>query len=305
MSGADLALEVEGLRKVFRVPGSGRGDEELVAVDDVSFTVPRGGSLAVVGESGSGKTTVARMIVGLETPTAGRIVVGGREWGSASGAAARRARARAAQMVFQDPYSSLDPRQTVLACLDEVLRLHTPLPDDGRRGRARELLEQVGLDERHEPLRPQALSGGQRQRVAIARALAAEPQVLILDEAVSALDVSVQGQVLNLLADLRSQLGITYLFVSHDLAVVQQVSDDIVVMRRGEVVERGTTDDVLSAPQHEYTRQLMDAVPREGWVPQRSAQRLGRPVSRLVGMPDCPSPRHETPPDVAEEPAGD
>ena len=301
MTATDLALEVENLRKLFRVPGSGRGDEELVAVDDVSFTVARGGSLAVVGESGSGKTTVARMIVGLETPTAGRIVVGGRDWAGASGAKARRERARAAQMVFQDPYSSLDPRQTVFDCLDEVLRLHTPLPNDGRNARVRELLDQVGLDERHEPLRPQALSGGQRQRVAIARALAAEPQVLILDEAVSALDVSVQGQVLNLLADLRSQLGITSVFVSHDLAVVQQVSDDIVVMRRGEVVERGTTDDVLAAPQHEYTQELMDAVPREGWKPRRSAQRLGRPVSRLVGMPDRPSPRRETPADTAAE----
>ena len=306
MTAADLALEVENLRKVFRVPGSGRGDEELVAVDDVSFTVPRGGSLAVVGESGSGKTTVARMIVGLEAPTAGRIVVGGRDWAGANGAKARRERARAAQMVFQDPYSSLDPRQTVFDCLDEVLRLHTPLPSDGRNARVRELLEQVGLDERHEPLRPRALSGGQRQRVAIARALAAEPQVLILDEAVSALDVSVQGRVLNLLADLRAQLGITYVFVSHDLAVVQQVSDEIVVMRRGEVVERGTTDDVLASPQHEYTQQLMDAVPREGWVPQRSAHRLGRPVSRLVGMPDRPSPRREASADTtAEEPPDD
>ena len=142
--------------------------------------------------------------------------------------------------------------------------------------------------------------------MAIARALAAEPQVLILDEAVSALDVSVQGQVLNLLADLRAQLGITYVFVSHDLAVVQQVSDEIVVMRRGEVVERGTTDDVLASPQHEYTQQLMDAVPREGWVPQRSAHRLGRPVSRLVGMPDRPSPRREASADTtAEEPPDD
>jgi ABC-type glutathione transport system ATPase component len=301
MSATSLALEVESLRKVFRVPGAGRGDEELVAVDNVSFTVARGGSLAVVGESGSGKTTVARMIVGLERPSAGRIVVAGQEWGGQSGAKARRARARAAQMVFQDPYSSLDPRQTVSDCVDEVLRLHTPLPKEGRRTRVRELLEQVGLDERHESLRPQALSGGQRQRVAIARALAAEPAVLILDEAVSALDVSVQGQVLNLLADLRSALGITYVFVSHDLAVVQQVSDEIVVMRGGEVVERGSTDDVLAAPQHEYTRRLMEAVPREGWVPRRSAEQLGRPVSRLVGMPDRPSPRRGTTSDTADE----
>ena len=288
-----LALEVENLRKVFRVTGAGRAHDEIVAVDDVSFTVPRGGSLAVVGESGSGKTTVARMIVGLEQPTAGRIVVAGVERGTDSGAKARRARARAAQMVFQDPYSSLDPRQTVHECIDEVLRLHSELPKDGRRARIAELLEQVGLDERHEPLRPQALSGGQRQRVAIARALAAEPEVLILDEAVSALDVSVQGQVLNLLSDLRSRLGITYVFVSHDLAVVQQVSDQIVVMRRGEVVERGAPDDVLAAPQHEYTQALMDAVPREGWIPQRASQRLGRPVSRLIGMPDRSTPRHD------------
>jgi len=291
---AATALQVENLRKVFRLRGQQNDDNEFVAVDDVSFSVPVSGSLAIVGESGSGKTTVARMIVGLETPTAGRVLIAGVERAAAkSGRDARRERAREAQMVFQDPYSSLDPRQTVLACLDEVVSLNSDLDKAGRRDRVSELLTQVGLDERHKSLRPRALSGGQRQRVAIARALATNPTVLILDEAVSALDVSVQGQVLNLLADLRTELGITYVFVSHDLAVVQQVSDEVIVMQGGRVVESGPTDAVLTSPREDYTKQLLEAVPRPGWTPRRQVT-LGRPLSRLVGMPDRPVPDSST-----------
>jgi len=267
------ALEVRGLRKVFRVrAGGGRGTEDLVAVDDVTFTLAASGSLAVVGESGSGKTTVARMIAGLERPTAGSVLIRGAERSARGPGRAGRVRGRGVQMVFQDPYSSLDPRQTVSAAIDEMLRLHTSLGRPGRAERARELLRQVGLDERHESLRPRSLSGGQRQRVAIARALACGPDVLILDEAVSALDVSVQGQVLNLLADLRSEVGVAYLFVSHDLAVVQQVTDDAIVMQRGRVVEAGPTDQVLASPRHDYTRRLLAAVPRPGWKPARHAR---------------------------------
>ena len=162
-----------------------------------------------------------------------------------------------------------DPRQPAGVCLDEVLRFHTTAGKAARRERVLELLHQVGLDERHENLRPRSLSGGQRQRVAIARALACDPEVLILDEAVSALDVSVQGQVLNLLADLRAQLRVAYLFVSHDLAVVQQVSDDTIVMHRGRIVESGPTDAILREPANDYTRQLLAAIPRPGWKPTR------------------------------------
>jgi ABC-type glutathione transport system ATPase component len=173
--------------------------------------------------------------------------------------------------VFQDPYSSLDPRQRVGSALEEALRIHSGLPAAARRARIAELLEQVGLDDRHGEALPRQLSGGQRQRVAIARALACGPKVLILDEAVASLDVSIQAQVLNLLADIREQTQITYLFISHDLAVVRQVSDQIIVMRRGAIVEAGRTGDVLDAPRHPYTQTLLDAVPRPGWVPRHAS----------------------------------
>jgi oligopeptide transport system ATP-binding protein len=262
------AVRVEGLSKVFH---SRRGGGDVVAVDDVSFAVAPGGSLAIVGESGSGKTTTARMIIGLEQPTAGRIFVGATERKPGRpGSKERRRLGREVQIVFQDPYSSLDRRQRVRDCLDEVLRLHFDFGRPQREARIMELLDQVGLDERHAGVYPRALSGGQQQRVAIARALASQPRVLILDEAVASLDVSVQAQVLNLLADIREQTGVTYLFISHDLAVVRQVSDEAVVMRRGRIVERGSTDGVLDDPQHPYTKALLMAVPRRGWKPVRT-----------------------------------
>jgi len=264
---AELAIRVEGLTKVF----GGRRGGGVVAVDDVSFAVAPGGSLAIVGESGSGKTTTARMIIGLEQPTSGRIQVGGQERGHGRvGSRQRRRLGREIQIVFQDPSSSLDPRQRVRECLDEIVRLHFSLDSAAREARVLELLRQVGLDERHAGVYPRALSGGQQQRVAIARALASQPEVLILDEAVASLDVSVQAQVLNLLADIREQTGVTYLFISHDLAVVRQVSDEVIVMRRGKVVEAGPTDRVLDRPEHPYTKALLSAVPRPGWKPRRS-----------------------------------
>lgn len=264
-------LEVRGLRKVFDVRREqGRGREELVAVDDASFKVRLNGSLAVVGESGSGKTTVARMIAGLEQPTSGSILVNGVERRLARLRGAERLRrGKEVQMVFQDPYSSLDPRQSIGSCIAEVLSLHFELSSKDRDERVVRLLGDVGLAERHASVHPRSLSGGQRQRVAIARALAAEPRVLILDEAVSALDVSVQAQILNLLDDLRQTREISYLFISHDLAVVQQISDEVVVMHRGRIVEAGMTDAVLRAPTDEYTRRLIAAVPRPGWRPRR------------------------------------
>jgi oligopeptide transport system ATP-binding protein len=265
------AIEVEGLRKVFRVSNSaGRGRIDVVAVDDVSFAVRPGRSLAIVGESGSGKTTAARMIMGLEQPTAGRIVLGGVERGRGRlGSRERRRYGREIQIVFQDPFSSLDPRQRAGDAIDEVLKLHFELPGAEREARVMELLGQVGLDQGHARALPRALSGGQQQRVAIARALASMPKVLILDEAVASLDVSIQAQVLNLLADIREEMGVTYLFISHDLAVVRQVSDDAVVMRRGRIVERGPTARVLDDPQDPYTKTLLSAVPRRGWKPAR------------------------------------
>jgi ABC-type glutathione transport system ATPase component len=255
-------LEVSNLRKVYQ--------EDLIAVDDVSFTVNPSSSLGIVGESGSGKTTVARMLVGLETRTAGRILFDGDDRSlPAHRTAERRRRGRDIQLVPQDPYTSLDPRQTVSGCLDEVLRLHRALDRAGRRARVRELADLVGLDTRQTAALPRALSGGQRQRVAIARALAAEPRVIVLDESVSALDVSIQAQVLNLLADIRDEVGVTYILISHDLAVVRQLTEHAIVMRRGRIVERGATDRILDHPQDAYTRLLRDSVPEAGWTPVR------------------------------------
>jgi oligopeptide transport system ATP-binding protein len=258
---ADAILEVAGLTKLFGA---------VTAVDDVSFTIPDRGSLAIVGESGSGKTTIARMVVGLERATAGSIRACGRDRSlPARKAGERRARGREVQIVFQDPYSSLDPRQSVAATLDEVLRLHHPGTPDERHDRRQALAELVGLDERQVRALPRSLSGGQRQRVAIARALAAEPRLLILDESVAALDVSIQAQVLNLLADIRDRTGISYLLISHDLAVVRQLTEQTIVMQHGRIVEQGATSSVLDDPQQEYTKVLRASVPRPGWKPTR------------------------------------
>jgi ABC-type glutathione transport system ATPase component len=258
----EQVVQVEQLTKQF-------GDH--VAVDTVSFGVRAGGALGIVGESGSGKTTVARMLVGLERPTSGRIKVGGRDRSEpAKRAADRRVRARELQIVFQDPYSTLDPRQTVESALDETLRLHQgDLSKSARSDRIAELTDLEGLDQRQRRALPRRLSGGQRQRVAIARALAVEPTVLVLDESVSALDVSIQAQILNQLADIREATGITYILISHDLAVIRQVTETCVVMKDGRVVEQGATAEVLDAPQAEYTRELRASVPGPGWVPQR------------------------------------
>jgi oligopeptide transport system ATP-binding protein len=266
-------LEVHELRKVFPVRGADGSAEEIIAVDAVSLVVPASGSLALVGESGSGKTTIARVVAGLETATSGTVTICGenRSPGTHSRAARKRF-ARYVQMVFQDPYSSLDPSQSAAAAIDEVLKAHFDHAPGQRRERVSELLDQVGLDERQGAARPRALSGGQRQRVAIARALAAQPQLLILDEAVSALDVSVQAQVINLLAEIRASLDIAFLFVSHDLAVVRQISEQCVVMQRGNVVEAGSTSAILDAPQAEYTQRLIGAIPRPGWRPRRLRQ---------------------------------
>ncbi|MEV4939874.1 ABC transporter ATP-binding protein [Streptomyces zaomyceticus] len=235
------------------------------AVDGVSFTLPPGGSLALVGESGSGKTTTVRMIVGLERADGGTVRLDGRDrTARARGRAERLARAREIQMVFQDPYLSLDPRVTVSDCLDEVLRLHTGLDGSARRARVAELLDRVGLGAREAAALPRGLSGGQRQRVAIARALAVEPRVLVLDEAVAALDVSIQAQILELLREIRAGAGIGYLFVTHDLAVVRHIADEVLVLRSGEVMESGPVDRVLDAPEHPYTRLLLNSVPRRG-----------------------------------------
>jgi oligopeptide transport system ATP-binding protein len=279
-------LEVSELRKEF-------GD--LVAVGGVSFSVPPARSLAIVGESGSGKTTIARMIVGLEKPTAGTISACGRDRSTPSRAArVRRRRGSEVQIVFQDPYTSLDPRQTAEATIDEALRLHHGWAADRRRARIEELIGLVGLDQRQARALPRALSGGQRQRVAIARALAAEPRVLILDESVAALDVSIQAQVLNLLADIRDETAVSYVLISHDLAVVRQLTDDAIVLHRGVVVEQGPTAGVLDDPQHDYTKRLRASVPRPGWKPRRGGLAAGGSGGSSPGA-STTSPTREDP----------
>jgi oligopeptide transport system ATP-binding protein len=256
-----MILEIKELSKRF-------GD--FTAVDGVSFSVPEGGSLAIVGESGSGKTTIARMIVGLERPTAGTITACGNDRSRpARSSRDRKRRGSEVQIVFQDPYTSLDPRQSAAAAIDEVLKLGGLAP--GRRGaRVAELCDLVGLDSRQRSALPRALSGGQRQRVAIARSLAAEPRILILDESVAALDVSIQAQVLNLLADIRDETGVSYILISHDLAVVRQLAEQTIVLWHGQIVEQAPTAQILDTPQHPYTQRLRASVPRPGWKPTRS-----------------------------------
>ncbi|MFE5163570.1 ATP-binding cassette domain-containing protein [Streptomyces sp. NPDC056697] len=268
-SETDTLLQVSGLRKTYRA-----GRAEIVAVDDLSFSLRAGGALGIVGESGSGKSTTARMLIGLERPDAGRILVQGKPLtATVRGKAARLARAKAVQIVFQDPYLSLDARISIGATIDGVLRLHGLTDRAQRATRTRELLAQVGLGEREAAALPRKLSGGQRQRAAIARALAVEPIVLVLDEAVSALDVSVQAQVLNLLWDIRRDTGIGLVFVSHDLAVVRYVCDEALVLYRGRTMEHRPVADLLADPGHPYTQLLLSSVPRPGWDPDSISSR--------------------------------
>ena len=255
-------LDVRSISKTYNL----HGKPPVRAVVDASIEIPRGGALAVVGESGSGKSTLARMIVGLEAADTGEVLVDGTARTAMPRRRAERlAHSRSVQMVFQDPYLSLDPRIPAGRAIEEALRLHSTLTSRDARTRVLDLLEQVGLGERHATARPRTLSGGQRQRVAIARALAIEPDVLVMDEATSALDVSVQAQVLDLVAGIRRERGLTVLFISHDLAVVRRVCEQTVVMRSGEIVERGATAALLERPQHPYTRLLLDSVPRPDW----------------------------------------
>jgi peptide/nickel transport system ATP-binding protein len=234
---------------------------ETPAVDAVSFRLRRGNTLAVVGESGSGKSTLARMVLGLLEPTSGTVVFEGTRIDGALNRDKALAFRRRLQPVFQNPYSSLDPRYSVFRAIEEPLRIHR-VGDRAQRAQAvRELLDQVALPSSALGRLPRELSGGQRQRVAIARALALRPAVLVCDEAVSALDVLVQAQILDLLADLQAELGLSYLFISHDLAVIRQIADDVLVMRAGRVMEHASTEDVLTRPSHEYTRQLLEAIP--------------------------------------------
>lgn len=257
----DDLMVVTGLTKVYRQPrGAPWRKTEIRAVDAVSFRLRRATTLAIAGESGSGKSTLARMVLGLLPPTAGTVVFDGRDVGTLD-RRARLAFRRRVQPVFQNPYSSLDPMYSVYRAIEEPLRIHRIGDRCGRRRAVHELADQVALPASVLGRRPRELSGGQRQRVAIARALALRPEVLVCDEAVSALDVVVQAQVLDLLIELQAALGLTYLFISHDLAVIRQIADEVMVMRAGRVVEHAATEQVFTRPRHDYTRELLAAIP--------------------------------------------
>ena len=249
-------LVVEGLVQAYPLAGGG----VFRAADGVGFAVRPGTTHALVGESGSGKTTTARCIAGFLRPTAGRVLLDGTDVATLSGEALRRFRQRV-QLVFQNPFASLDPRQTVGAIVEEPLWNFDPVPKAERRRRVAEMIERVGLPDGVLARPPAALSGGQRQRVAIARALILRPRVVVLDEAVSALDVTVQARILELLGELQRELGLTYVFVSHDLAVVRMIADTVSVMRGGRVVEAGPVEQVFHAPAEDYTRELIAAIP--------------------------------------------
>ncbi|WP_244296006.1 dipeptide ABC transporter ATP-binding protein [Pseudoclavibacter terrae] len=256
-------LRVENLTKEFALPGGRGGKRTLTAVDDMSFDLHRGETLAVVGESGSGKSTTARLVLRLEKPTSGRIVFDDQDITDLEGERLRALRRRF-QMVYQSPYASLNPRFSIQQLIAEPLVSFKLGDSKSRAERVRELLDQVQLPQLFLNRGPDELSGGQRQRVAIARALALEPEFIVLDEAVSALDVSVQAQILDLLTELQQENDLTYLFITHDLAVVAQISDRVAVMKNGVLVELGRTGDILMKPQEPYTRKLIDAIPGHG-----------------------------------------
>jgi len=254
-------LKVENLVKCYAKRSLADARKELLALDGVSFTISSGTTLAVVGESGSGKSTLASCLACLESPTAGNIWFEGKDIVKLGERARRQVRPQI-QLIFQDPASSLNPRWSVFEILIEPLVLHGNHTRDEMKQRAGSLLERVGLSPEIVERPPTELSGGQRQRLAIARALALEPKLLILDEALSALDCSVQAQIANLLMELQGSIGMTYLFITHDIAMAAHLADEIAVMNRGRIVEQGRADNILKQPKHETTRQLLAAVPR-------------------------------------------
>jgi peptide/nickel transport system ATP-binding protein/oligopeptide transport system ATP-binding protein len=257
-------LEVQNLKTYFPVRSSvlRRHVDDIKAVDDVSFSVKEGTTVGLVGESGSGKSTIGKTLLKLTAATSGKVLYGGKDILPMSESAFRPLR-REMQMIFQDPFGSLNPRHSVGEIIEEAIEIHFPERTRAERlDRVAGLLRQVGLQAEMAARHPHEFSGGQRQRIGIARALAVEPKFIVCDEPVSALDVSVQAQIVNLLQDLQEELGLSYLFIAHDLAVVEHISDQVLVMYRGKIVEAAPAEEIYANPQHEYTRKLLAAVPK-------------------------------------------
>ncbi|WP_028983885.1 ABC transporter ATP-binding protein [Sporolactobacillus terrae] len=281
---SESLLHVENLKKYYPIKGGkfGRVSETVRAVDGVSFSVREGETLGIVGESGCGKSTTGRMIMRLIEPTEGKIVFQNRNLMSLSKKEMRKAR-KDIQMIFQDPFASLNPRHTVEHIIEEPMIVHNIGDRKERKARVEELLELVGLSSYHAKRYPHQFSGGQRQRIGIARALAVRPKVIIADEPVSALDVSVQSQVLNLLKDLQEKFNLTYIFIAHDLSVVRHISDRVGVMYLGKLVELSESEQLYDDPKHPYTKALLSSVP----VPNPNVQ-----TERMILQGDVPSPAH-------------
>ncbi|CDZ52472.1 dipeptide ABC transporter ATP-binding protein [Neorhizobium sp. T25_13] len=255
-------LEVRDIKRDYELPGGLFKPKKIIhAVKGVSFKLERGKTLAIVGESGCGKSTLARMLTFIDEPTGGDLLIDNKKVDTRPGHLTQEMRQKV-QIVFQNPYGSLNPRQKIGDVLGEPLAINTDMSAGERRDRASEMLTKVGLGPEHYNRYPHMFSGGQRQRIAIARALMMNPKLLVLDEPVSALDLSVQAQVLNLLADLQDEFNLTYVFISHDLSVVRYIADEVMVMYFGEAVEYGTREEVFSDPKHDYTRTLFKATPK-------------------------------------------
>lgn len=279
----DKLLEVQNLKKYFMVAGGA-----LHAVDNVSFAIERGKTLGIVGESGCGKSTLGRIILRLHEPTGGRVLYDGMDITDFNDGEMRHMR-KYMQIIFQDPYASLDPRYTVAQTIEEPLKIHKIYTKDAdRKARVREMMEMVGLSERSSNAYPHEFDGGRRQRVVIARALAISPQFIVCDEPVSALDVSVQAQILNLMIKLQEKLGLTYIFISHDLSVIKHISDNIAVMYLGEVVEYSPKNEIFSKPLHPYTIALLSAIPSVNLKARRKRIILTGEISSPVNpKPGC------------------
>ena len=292
----DVILDVKHLKKHFPVKQGllMREVAQVKAVDDISLEIKRGETIGLVGESGCGKSTLGRALIRLYEPSSGAVTFNGRDFLNLKGEDLRRER-RNMQMIFQDPYASLDPRMTVGQILSEPFEIHGILKSKEREAKVKSLLETVGLKASHINRYPHEFSGGQKQRICIARALALEPSLIICDEPVSALDVSIQAQILNLMKDLQQKFNLTYVFISHDLSVIEHVCDRIAVMYLGKIVEIATREELFKNPQHPYTQALIQAIPRIGEGKRRIKKSLGgevpsplNPPSGCAFHPRCP-----------------